>query len=114
EEQGHSVALYDAYYRRDPTVLETSYDFITASEVVEHLSAPGAVLDLLWSKLQPGGWLGLMTSIWEEGGSFAAWHYKNDPTHVSFFARESFAWLASHWQVAAEFVGDTVVLLRKP
>ncbi|MFA5495920.1 MAG: class I SAM-dependent methyltransferase [Porticoccaceae bacterium] len=113
EERGHSVALYDAYYRQDPGALDASYDFITATEVAEHLSAPGAVFDLLWSKLRPGGWLALMTSMWQGVGEFAAWHYKNDPTHISFFAPETFIWLACRWQVTVEFAGSTVVLFRK-
>ena len=58
EEAGHTVALYDPFYANDPSVFERQYDFITATEVVEHLHRPRAELDRLWSSLQPGGVLG--------------------------------------------------------
>ena len=40
EEMGHTVALYDYFYANDPFVLHHLYDFITATEVVEHLHNP--------------------------------------------------------------------------
>ena len=40
EEAGHQVALYDPFYQPDPTTLKATYDFITATEVLEHLFHP--------------------------------------------------------------------------
>nr|MBS0021313.1 methyltransferase domain-containing protein [Gammaproteobacteria bacterium] len=81
-EAGHHMAIYDPYYAADASVLRRSYDFITASEVVEHLYAPGEVLARLFDLLRPGGWLGLMTKLVTDRAAFASWHYKLDPTHV--------------------------------
>ncbi len=114
EERGHPMALYDIYYRPDKMVLERRYDFITATEVVEHLAAPGRELERLWSLLVPGGWLGIMTKLALDRNRFAAWHYKNDPTHISFFSRESFLWLGGRWGVSPVFVAADTVLLQKP
>ena len=114
EERGHRMALFDRYFAPDASVLAERYDFITATEVVEHLSRPGEVLDHLWSRLVPGGWLGLMTALLEEGMDFSAWHYKNDPTHISFFAPESFLWLGRRWGAAPEFAGNGVVFFQRP
>lgn len=113
EERGHEVVLYDPYFAPDPSALGRCYDFITATEVIEHLSRPGKVLDLLWSRLKPGGWLGLMTSLLDEDTAFDGWYYKNDPTHVSFFARESLLWLGQRWGVAPEFPAEGVILMHK-
>lgn len=113
-EAGHAVALYDAFYAPDPRVLERQYDFITATEVVEHLHHPGRELDRLWELLRPGGWLGLMTKRVIDQTAFAAWHYKNDQTHVCFFSEATFDWLAGRWLTSAEFIDKDVVLLRKP
>ncbi|WP_245542721.1 hypothetical protein [Psychromonas ossibalaenae] len=33
-EAGHTVALYDIYYLPDAYVLEKTYDFVTATEVI--------------------------------------------------------------------------------
>jgi 2-polyprenyl-3-methyl-5-hydroxy-6-metoxy-1,4-benzoquinol methylase len=41
EEAGHQVALYDPFYAPDRSALSGPYDFITLSEVAEHMAAPG-------------------------------------------------------------------------
>ncbi len=113
EEQGHIMALYDLYYANNPAVLERQYDFITSTEVIEHLAHPGAELQRLWSLLAPGGYLGLMTKQVKDRKSFANWHYKNDLTHISFFARQTFAYLGQQWGSTPEFIGADVIIFRK-
>lgn len=112
--EGHRVALYDPFYAPDPEMLTRRYDFITASEVVEHLHRPGAELERLWGMLRPGGVLGLMTKLVIDADAFARWHYKNDPTHVCFFSRDTFAWLADRLDAQLEIIGADVILLTKP
>ncbi len=112
-EAGHRLALYDRFYAHQPEVLRREYDFITATEVVEHLHRPDAVLQQLWSSLRPGGILGLMTKLVRDREAFASWHYKNDPTHVVFFSRPTFTWLAAKWHAGVEFIGQDVILLSK-
>jgi len=46
--------------------------------------------------------------------AFEKWHYKNDPTHICFFSRPTFRWLASAWQARIEFIGRDVILIHKP
>jgi hypothetical protein len=113
-EEGHNMAIYDPFYAPDTNVLKRTYDFITITEVAEHLSAPRLELDQLWGLLRPGGWLGIMTKLVIDEPAFAGWHYKNDPTHISFFSRETFKHLAQHWSTEVEFIGDDVILLQKP
>jgi SAM-dependent methyltransferase len=114
EEAGYSVALYDPYYRPDPAVLEPGYDFICATEVVEHLHHPGRELDRLWRLLAPGGVLGIMTKLVSDRAAFAGWHYKNDVTHVCFFSRDTWAWWADAQGANVEFHGADVILLDQP
>ena len=113
-ERGHSVALYDLYYANHPQLLEQQYDFITATEVVEHLANPGAELQRLWQCLKPGGLLGLMTKLVANPERFANWHYKTDPTHISFFSRATFEHLGKGWGSAPQFVGTDAIIFRKP
>ena len=112
EEVGHHMAIYDPYYATETSPLALQYDFVTASEVVEHLYNPGDELRRLWSCIKPGGLLGIMTKLALDREAFARWHYKNDRTHVSFFSRETFAWLAAEWNAELAFVGNDVILLR--
>lgn len=113
DEAGFATATYDIYYARNEPNLLRDYDFVTASEVVEHLSQPGEVLDKLWSILKPCGWLGLMTKLVANRQAFSRWHYKNDPTHISFFSRDTFVWLGDRWQSTPLFFGADVVLFQK-
>lgn len=111
---GHAVFLYDIFYARDESVWTRAFDFITATEVFEHLHFPRSELSRLWHHLRPGGYLEIMTKLVLDAEAFARWHYKNDQTHVCFFSRATFVWLAAHYCVDLEFVGKDIILLRKP
>ena len=81
--------------------------------MVEHLANPREELDRLWALIRPGGYLGLMTKLVVDQHSFARWHYKNDPTHISFFSVATFNYLAELWEANIEFIGADVIILRK-
>ncbi|MBV1840001.1 MULTISPECIES: class I SAM-dependent methyltransferase [Photobacterium] len=112
-EAGHEMAIYDPYFAADPAVLAESYDFVTCTEAIEHFYTPAREWGLLLGLVKPGGWLGLMTKLATDADAFSRWHYKNDPTHVSFFSRETFRYLAQRDGLNVEFVGNDVILLRK-
>jgi SAM-dependent methyltransferase len=113
EEQGHSVALYDLYYANYPELLDCQYDFITATEVIEHLAMPLFELQRLWDLLKPGGHLAIMTKLVASPEKFANWHYKSDPTHISFFSAPTFEYLGQQWGSAPQFIGADVIIFQK-
>lgn len=112
-ESGRRVALYDPYYARDEAVWRRRYDFITASEVFEHLYDPRAQLARLFDALRPGGVLAVMTSMTPASPeAFAAWHYIRDETHVCFYAQATFEHIAATWAASIERLAGNVVVLR--
>lgn len=113
EEAGCSVNIYDPFYAPDRKSLSKRYDFITASEVLEHCHYPSGDLDLLWSLLKPGGWLGIMTGLALDRSAFATWRYKDDLTHVSFFSKRTMEWIAEKYQTTLLMSGRNVCLFRK-
>jgi hypothetical protein len=113
QEAGHDVALYDPFYAPDTSVFDRRYDFITASEVVEHLHRPRQELDRLWRCLRRGGTLGVLTQLVINRKRFSRWRYKDDATHVCFWSRATFEWLAAQWGADLSFVGSDVILLAK-
>ncbi len=113
EEAGHSVVIYDYFYAPDISVFEKQYDFITATETVEHLHNPKDELDKLWACLKPGGWLGIMTKLALDREAFSKWHYKNELTHVCFFSQKTFQWVASQWNAELTFADKDVVIFYK-
>lgn len=113
QESGLNMSLYDIYYYPDNQVLERSYDFMTATEVIEHLYDPKTVWQTWLNLVKPGGWIGIMTKLVNDVESFSRWHYKNDFTHVCFYSRSTFHYLAERDKLQLEFVGNDVILLRK-
>lgn len=112
-ESGHRMKTFDPFYANSPQVLTLEYDFVTASEVVEHFHRPAEEFKKIWQLLRPGGWLGVMTKLARGREAFANWHYKNDPTHVCFFSRETMHWLADSFEADIQIIGADVVLLQK-
>lgn len=113
EEAGFTMALYDPFFHPDMASLDRSYDFITCTEVVEHIYEPAEVFNLLDRLLRPGGWLGIMTCFQTDDERFDNWHYRRDPTHVVFYRQATFEWLARKYGWALEVPVKDVVLLRK-
>jgi 2-polyprenyl-3-methyl-5-hydroxy-6-metoxy-1,4-benzoquinol methylase len=112
-EAGFNMALYDSFFVPKEDVLDVRYDFICATEVVEHLHRPGRELERLWALLQPGGWFGIMTRLVFDSTNFASWHYKNDPTHVCFFGSDTWHWWALQHGANIEIIGADVILLQR-
>lgn len=112
-EAGHDMALFDTFYAPDETVFSGSYDFITTTEVAEHLHRPLEEFDRLWACLKPGGYLGVMTSQRTPDLDFPAWHYIKDETHVIFFSPRTMTWLAKRWGAMLEFISSSVVIFQK-
>jgi SAM-dependent methyltransferase len=114
EEQGFPMALYDPFYAPDETVLQRTYDFVTCTETAEHFFSPARELERIDRLLRPGGWLGLMTQVLEEGASFSQWYYARDPSHVSFYRARTLRWIAQHRRWELELLPRGVALFRKP
>jgi 2-polyprenyl-3-methyl-5-hydroxy-6-metoxy-1,4-benzoquinol methylase len=113
EEAGHHVDLYDPFYADHPEVFDRSYDFITATEVIEHLYDPWPELTRLWSMLRPGGYLAIMTQLVIDRKAFSTWHYKDDDTHVAFYSDATFRWIAAQLDAQLTLLPRNVILLRK-
>lgn len=114
EEKGHSVDLYDPFYAPDSEVFDRSYDFITTTETAEHLFRPHAEFDRLWSCLKPGGFLGVMTKMVPSLDEFPSWHYRRDDTHVTFYSRDTFRWMARRWNATVDLIGERTAIFEKP
>ncbi|QIZ78945.1 class I SAM-dependent methyltransferase [Ferrimonas lipolytica] len=110
---GHEMALYDPYFVPDRSPLKQQYDFVTCTEAIEHFYQPRREWHLLLNLIRPGGYLGIMTKLVRNKDAFAQWHYKNDPTHVSFFSEATFRYLAKQHNLRLEILGNDIILLQK-
>jgi SAM-dependent methyltransferase len=112
-EAGHSVALYDPFFRPDPAPLWQTYDFINCTEAAEHFHDPAREFDHLNRLLRPGGWLAVMTCFQDDDAAFAQWHYRRDPTHVVFFRETTLRKIAALQGWTCEVPVKDVALMRK-
>ncbi|MDQ3395356.1 MAG: class I SAM-dependent methyltransferase, partial [Bacteroidota bacterium] len=92
-QKGFTCFDFDPLFRFEHPL--KSYDFIFATECIEHFFNPSADIRKIVSLLKPNGTLTIMTERWETLDQFKTWYYKNDPTHVSFFHTITFAYISN-------------------
>lgn len=113
-EAGMEVALYDPFYYPEASVLAKQYDFITCTEVVEHLHYPAKVFRQLDRLLKPGGLLGVMTCFQTRDDRFDNWHYRRDPTHVVFYREVTLGLVAKQFGWVMSVPCKDVAIFYKP
>lgn len=113
-ERGWPTSTWDPFYALDPAPLERRWDFVTATEVLEHLYDPGETLDRIAGLIRPGGWFGVMTGIVtpEIEAQLDSWWYARDPTHVCLWRSATLEWVAEQFAWSMERISDTVVIYR--
>lgn len=95
EEKGYQMEIYDPFFF--PTWPEGPFDFVVATEVIEHLHSPRKALEKMFSVLSPKGPLLLMTQVWTEGRVLKGWSYARDKTHVCIYTEASLRYLAQEF-----------------
>ena len=113
EDAGHEVDLFDKFYNPNKEIFNNKYDFITATEVLEHLHSPGIELKRLFGMLHEGGRLGVMTRILSEEIDFQSWFYKDDPTHICFYSNKTMNYLANKYSCSVKFYSNDVAIFSK-
>ena len=112
-EAGKQMQIWDPFYAPEPTSLQQKYHFVSCTEAIEHFINPAKEWHLWLNLLLPEGVLALMTKRYIDQSSFRHWHYKNDPTHISFFHQRTFEFLAQRDKLDLEFPADDVVIFKK-
>lgn len=106
KEKGYQIHAFDPFFFPDIEWEEQKFDFITATEVIEHLHHPLQTFIKLRDVLKPNGKLFLMTELLQTEITFGEWYYKNDPTHVIFYSAKTLQWLA-------DYLGFSKVTIQK-
>jgi len=95
KEDGFTIDIYDPFFFPNENVFLNKYNFITCSEVFEHLFNPYDEFFKLDALLECNGYLGVMTAFMPSDQEFEGWYYRRDPTHVVFYNEKTFEVIAS-------------------
>ena len=90
-EAGLRCENYDPFFF--PAWPEGRFDFIFATEVVEHFRQSATDWVRMLSLLKSGGVLTVMTAPWTDLPSFRTWGYASDETHIAFYHRQTLEWI---------------------
>jgi transcription initiation factor TFIIIB Brf1 subunit/transcription initiation factor TFIIB len=112
-EKGVATKTYDPFFANTPDVLTHTYDIVTCTEAIEHFHQPHREWACFNQLVADNGVLAIMTKRVIDKARFAQWHYKNDPTHVSFFSESTFRYLAKRDGYTVTFPANDVALLFK-
>lgn len=114
-DRGYQVEVYDPFFYPDRRPLGESYQLITCTEVVEHVTRAQETWALLFSLLSPGGVLAVMTHFHPGPGLFEDWWYHRDPTHIRFYSPQTFRYLSRHLGLETlDYDGQKTITLRRP
>ena len=113
EDRGFSVENYDPFYAPEKALLEKKYDFITATEVVEHFAEPHKEFHRLYGLLKGGGLLAVMTQVFRPEMDFGQWWYWREPTHIVFYQPATFRWIAQSLGMDLCLAEENVYIFRK-
>jgi len=112
-EKGVHMHTYDPFFANTPEVLQRTYDIVTCTEAIEHFHAPHKEWQQFNLLVQSGGIIVIMTKRVIDKSRFLQWHYKNDPTHVSFFSEATFEYLAKRDGYDVSFPTADIALFKK-
>ncbi|MBM7561139.1 class I SAM-dependent methyltransferase [Fusibacter tunisiensis] len=88
--------VYDKFFASERVYVGKQYDLITSTEVVEHLDDPLNYFKVFKDSLKADGILAIMTQFHPvEDSVFWNWHYRRDPSHISFYTPRTMAKIAS-------------------
>lgn len=110
-ERGLECQNYDPIFF--PSCPDGPFDFIFATECVEHFFYPGEDFGKIKSLLKPRGLLIVMTEKWQTREAFANWYYARDITHVCFFHEISFAYIAERYGFDLTESGNPRVVIMR-
>ncbi|MFW5888499.1 MAG: class I SAM-dependent methyltransferase [Patescibacteria group bacterium] len=111
DEKNYDIVQYDPYFADDPELLNKTYDYIVCCEVVEHFRDPGREFKKLKELLKNKGRLYIMTQLYEKDMDFAGWGYKDDPTHIFFYHRETWEFIKKEYGFSSLFIDGRLIIL---
>jgi hypothetical protein len=103
--KGLRCESYDLYFFNKPALLEESYNFVVASEVIEHLRSPAEFWQQLSDLMKNSGKTYIRTKCAPDR-DLEKWWYLRDSTHICFYTPETFNWISERMNLTWVFASD--------
>lgn len=112
-QNGKLIKLYDEKVKRDETILEDIYDFITVVHQIETYQNPREYFDKFYELLAADGILAIMCTPLCDLSMFNSWKFMRSPHHVAFYHLDTFEWIAKKYNYKLEIFSETVVIFSQ-
>ncbi len=109
KDKHYQIEQYDPFFHPYPELLKQKYDYIAICEVIEHFNNPAKEFKLLHQLLHPKGKLYCMTDIFHSSMNFHQWYYKNDPTHIFIYQKETFEWIKKEFGFSDVYIEGKLI-----
>ena len=93
QDSDFQMDYFDPLFFPHTEELKQKYDFLTCTEVLEHVFDLKTFLYKMQSLLRENGVFACMTSLYESSIDFKSWPYRKDDTHVCFFQQETMVFI---------------------
>ena len=111
---GYTVTTFDPYFDTGKKWRTKNYDAITAIEVFEHLTYPALELNTLNKCLSPGAYLIIRSMLHNKCWiDFSKWWYKDDPTHITFYSKDTINYICKRWNYELIQIKDQCEIVLK-
>lgn len=111
KDNNYLIEQYDPFFHNNPELLQHKYDYIVSCEVIEHFHDPNREFQQLKKLLNKKGKLFCMTSVYNINIDFAKWYYKDDPTHVFFYRKQTFEYIRQHFGFSDIEINNNLIIL---
>lgn len=113
QDHNYHIKQYDPFFTDKQALTGQKYNYIVCCEVMEHFQNPDEEFQLLYELLEQNGTLICMTHLYDPSIDFHRWYYKNDPTHIFFYQKETIDYIAGKYRYSSAFIDHRLIVFKK-
>lgn len=116
QDENYHLECYDPFYHNTIKLNNENYDYIVCCEVMEHFHQPLKEFKWMRSLLKPSGHFFGKTKMISDDftvDEFRQFGYKNDPTHVCFYAPKTLETIKQIVGFSDVYLADDIIVFTK-
>ena len=105
------VVSYDPFFF-DEELESQVFKTVYASECFEHFNDPNKTISRIKSLMTKDSTLAVRTELYNIEDSIREWWYFKDPTHVCFYTKQTFDWIAKEYDFQLLLLKSPYIILK--